>query len=166
MASLPDRPDLHQLRIQAKELKRALAERDPSALDRLLTHHPKFAGRPIERAANWVFTLRDAQVIIAREAGFDSWKELVQAIEGDGVRRFNASADHKLSQRAFREAEKTRTGYVGKEHFLLALLNPEQPTIALDGADLGAAREQVRRRATSWFWGGPRESPSDSATGV
>ncbi len=50
MTSPPDRPDLDQLRTQAKELKRALAAGDPGALERVVTSHPKYAGRPAERA--------------------------------------------------------------------------------------------------------------------
>jgi hypothetical protein len=61
MTSRPDRPDLDQLRTQAKELKRALAAGEQTAIDRLLASHPKFAGRPAERADGWTFTLRDAR---------------------------------------------------------------------------------------------------------
>jgi hypothetical protein len=46
MTSLPDRPDLDQLRTQAKELKRALAAGEQAALDRVLASHPKYVGRP------------------------------------------------------------------------------------------------------------------------
>jgi hypothetical protein len=48
--------DLRQLRTQAKELRRALARRDPAALARLAAWHPAPADAP---------TLRDAQLVIA-----------------------------------------------------------------------------------------------------
>ena len=52
---------------------------------------------------------------------------------------------------AFREAEKTRTGYVGQEHFLLALLNPEHPTIASEVlSDLGLTYDVVFERIRKW----------------
>ena len=49
--SLPARPDLTQLRLQAKELRRAHRNGSPSAAARILTHHPRLRGR----------TVRDAQ---------------------------------------------------------------------------------------------------------
>lgn len=82
MTSSPDRPDLRQIRIQAKELKHAVDAREQAALDRVLASHPKFAGLPAERIEGRHFTLRDAQVTIAREPGFDSWKALLTKVEG------------------------------------------------------------------------------------
>jgi len=63
--------DLRQLRTQAKELRRALARRDHSALARLAARHPAPADPP---------TLRDAQLVIAREQGHASWHDLVHAV--------------------------------------------------------------------------------------
>ncbi|MDQ3499818.1 MAG: hypothetical protein M3488_02340 [Actinomycetota bacterium] len=74
MSVLPDRPDLNQLRIQAKELKRAFEQGEQSAIDRILESHPKFTGRRAERLEGWKLSLRDAQVTIARELGFESWR--------------------------------------------------------------------------------------------
>lgn len=65
-STLPERPDIEQLRRQAKELLRAAKDGDTSARDRL----GSIAG---VRAA---FTLADAQTAIAREFGFRSWVEL------------------------------------------------------------------------------------------
>lgn len=148
MTSLPDRPDLHQLRIQAKELKRALSAGESVALDRVLASHPKFVGRPAERTEDWGFTLRDAQVTIAREFGFDSWKELVDELEGPTIKRWNPDADSGLSRRAFREMQELRSGYCGEAHFLLALLNPDEPTIASTVlAELGVSYDKVAERS-------------------
>ena len=132
MTSLPDRPDLDQLRTQAKELKRALAEGEQDALDRVLASHPKFAGRPAERAEGWTFTLRDAQVTIARELGFESWKELLEQVDDSGPRRWNPQSDHQFITRAAAEATKLQHGYVGVDHLMLALLDPPQPGFASD----------------------------------
>ena len=63
--------DLRQLRTQAKELRRALARRDPEALARLAARQPAPADPP---------TLRDAQLVIAREQGHASWHDLVHAV--------------------------------------------------------------------------------------
>jgi len=81
MSSLPDRPDIDQLRRRAKDLKRAVVSGDTSAIDRVLASHPKYAGRPSERLHPQTLSLRDAQVTVARELGFDSWQKLVIALE-------------------------------------------------------------------------------------
>ena len=69
---LPVRPDLNQLRHQAKDLLRAIRSRDPSAVADLETYHPK----PIapERAK-----LADAQLVLARSYQAPSWPRLVLA---------------------------------------------------------------------------------------
>lgn len=64
--ALPERPDLGQLRRQAKELKRAALAGDPVALGRLQAYLP--AGVPV--------TLSVTQLAIAREYGFASWARL------------------------------------------------------------------------------------------
>lgn len=61
--SLPDRPDLDQLRRQAKELRNAGRDGEPDALSRLAAYRP--AGAPV--------TLAAAQLVVAREHGFSSW---------------------------------------------------------------------------------------------
>jgi hypothetical protein len=59
MPTLPARPDLDQLRHQAKDLLRAAKAGDADALNELL------------RASEWV-TLDSAQLAIARRYGFAS----------------------------------------------------------------------------------------------
>jgi hypothetical protein len=68
MSSLPDRPDLAQLRRQARELQRAAAGGDPGALRRI---QPVSAGT----------TLSAAQLTVAREHGFASWARLKDEAE-------------------------------------------------------------------------------------
>jgi hypothetical protein len=69
--SLPDRPDLDQLRRQAKELRNAARYGEPEALARLAKHRP--AGAPV--------TLAAAQLVVARERGFASWPQLKASVE-------------------------------------------------------------------------------------
>jgi hypothetical protein len=64
-SSLPDRPDLDQLRRQAKELRDAARRGDPVATDRFARHHPSAHQGEVSLAA--------AQLVIARELGFPSW---------------------------------------------------------------------------------------------
>lgn len=67
---LPERPSLEQLRKQAKELLRQLRSGDHSAAERLRKYKPNVSD-PI---------LADAQYLLAREHGFESWPRLVYHI--------------------------------------------------------------------------------------
>jgi hypothetical protein len=70
---LPAHPDLDQYKKQAKELARACRNSDAGALARLQAHHP----HPREvRVA-----LADAQLVLAREHGFESWPKFAAEIE-------------------------------------------------------------------------------------
>jgi hypothetical protein len=69
--TLPDQADLGQLRAQAKELKRAYAGGSPAAVSRVRDVHPQ---------AQAEIQLRDAQLVIAREHGFDGWRDLAAAV--------------------------------------------------------------------------------------
>jgi len=71
---LPSNPNITQLKKQAKELRRAVVVSDPAALDRVYESHPTH-----ERSGEFdpaSFTLRDAQVTLAREYGFEGWHQL------------------------------------------------------------------------------------------
>ena len=158
MSPLPDRPDLRQLRTQAKELKRALSDGDPEARRRVLNSHPKYAGRPAERMEGLQFSLRDAQVTIAREQGFDSWKDLVVAIEGEHVVRWGERHFSAALGRAFEEAEALGHRYCTGEHLILALLASPERTIAqtvLEG--MGMTHEEMAERARRTL----RDMPAD-----
>ncbi len=75
MSGLPERPDLDQLRRQARELLRAAAGGDPRAVDRL-------------RAVSPHVTLSAAQLALAREYGFQSWT----ALKAEVARRRSSAA--------------------------------------------------------------------------
>lgn len=68
MSRLPDRPDLDQLRRQARELLRAAADDVPHAIDRLRAVSPRV-------------TLSAAQLALAREYGFQSWTALKAEVD-------------------------------------------------------------------------------------
>jgi ankyrin repeat protein len=68
MADLPARPDLDQLRHQAKELLRAAQRGDPEAIARI-------------RAVGERVILSSAQLALAREYGFTSWAKLKLEVE-------------------------------------------------------------------------------------
>ncbi len=68
MADLPARPDLDQLRHQAKDLLRAAQNGDPDAVARI-------------NAVSGRFILSSAQLALAREYGFASWAKLKLEVE-------------------------------------------------------------------------------------
>lgn len=68
----PVRPDLDQLRHQAKDLLRAVRRGDPVAVEELVANHP-------ERVAPETARLADAQLALARAYGLPSWPRLVLA---------------------------------------------------------------------------------------
>jgi ankyrin repeat protein len=70
--SLPERPDLGQLRRQAKDLHRAARAGDLQAVERFRTYQPSRPGA--------AFTLSAAQLVIAREHGLPSWPALVAEV--------------------------------------------------------------------------------------
>jgi hypothetical protein len=72
---LPDRPDLDQLKKQAKALLRAATAREPDALARLAVL-PGFTGEA---------ALHDAQSALAREYGFASWHRLRDEVDARTV---------------------------------------------------------------------------------
>jgi ankyrin repeat protein len=81
--SLPERPDLGQLRRRAKELREAARHGDAGALERFAGHHPS--------APQGAASLAAAQLVIARELGFASWPSLKAAIDADAASRQAAS---------------------------------------------------------------------------
>src|SRR5208283_3053111 len=76
---LPDHPNLEQYKKQAKELLRATAAGEPSALARLRKHHPRF--RDLAPDSARAITLADAQFALAREHGYESWPAFTKHIE-------------------------------------------------------------------------------------
>ena len=74
--SLPERPDIGQLRRRAKELRDAARRGDAEALRRF-TRHP---------SPNAV-SLAAAQLVIARELGFGSWPALKAAVDAESALR-------------------------------------------------------------------------------
>lgn len=78
---LPPRPNLEQYKKQAKELVKAWRTGDLVALTRIREHHPRLRARSEADLRRARFTLADAQLIIAREHGFESWPKFVAHIE-------------------------------------------------------------------------------------
>ena len=71
---LPVRPDLDQLKHQAKDLLRALHAGDPAAVGALREFHPDSVDPASAKLA-------DAQLVLARSYQAPSWTRLVQAVQ-------------------------------------------------------------------------------------
>ena len=87
---LPARPNLEQYKKQAKDLARDCAAGDGDALARVERHHPRFAS-----ASEWTrrVPLTDAQLVIAREHGFESWPKFAAHITKLNLERSVAGLD-------------------------------------------------------------------------
>jgi ankyrin repeat protein len=76
---LSHRPDLAQIKRQAKELLKAFAAAEPAAIAEVDAH---FGG-----AHDEAFALHDAQLVLARAYGFASWPKLKAYVDGVTVGR-------------------------------------------------------------------------------
>jgi ankyrin repeat protein len=78
---LPKNPSLENLKKQAKTLKKAWQESDAVTLQRIRAVHPRYASASDEHLRTAKARLTDCQLVLARESGFDSWRQLKVAVE-------------------------------------------------------------------------------------
>jgi Ankyrin repeats (3 copies)/Ankyrin repeat len=120
---LPARPNLEQLKKQAKSLLAGAQARDQEALRRFAIL-PALAGKSLNQIAISDLALHDAQSAIAREHGFPSWNALREEVEARSL-SFEAALD---------EFIRCATGGVpGRAERLLAL-HPRIATATLQTA--------------------------------
>jgi len=104
---LPERPNLEQLKRQAKDLLHSARARDHAALARFRIL-PSFAHRSNDDLGRVPLALHDAQSVVAREYGFDSWNALRERVEelgfefGAAVEQFVEAATGRRRDRAER----------------------------------------------------------------
>lgn len=79
--TLPPHPDLVQYRKQAKQLLKAFAAKDTDVIARIHRHHPRWQEASDSDPDPPRFKLSDAQLVIAREHGFESWPKFVGHVE-------------------------------------------------------------------------------------
>src|SRR6266852_7937023 len=77
--SLREHPDLDQLKRQAKELLRAFSAGEAGAVAEVNAHY--------RETDPGNFALHDAQLVLARAYGFDSWPKLKAHVDGVTVKR-------------------------------------------------------------------------------
>ena len=79
--AMRENPDIDQLRRQARELLEAYRAQSPDAIVEVAAHH--------RTATPETFVLHDAQFVLARSYGFESWPKLKAAVEGVTTKRLH-----------------------------------------------------------------------------
>jgi hypothetical protein len=127
-ADLPTPFDVDHLRRRAKEFRRAVLAGDRLARERARKAHPRFGTARLTDADIGAFTLRDAQLCLARELGFDGWQAVLAHVQGTPSdrpwRRWPDQPDLALSQRAIDVARAAGRVAVGRDEALGALVRP------------------------------------------
>ena len=140
MKSLPARPSLDSLRKQAKKLARDAAADDAAAVARVRVHLPRVE-TPI--------TLRNAQLVIAREYGFQGWQDLTGEVTkrlGDGVEWAAAQA-----HRAIHDNDLERLKQLLVEHPALLSWQRDDDHNGLLGFATGAYGDAFGDERERWF---------------
>jgi ankyrin repeat protein len=91
--ALPEKPNLDQLKKQAKELLNALRAGEPAAVEEVRAHCREEAPSAGPAAEQESFQLSDAQLVLARAYGFDSWPKLKAFVDGVTISRFVAAVE-------------------------------------------------------------------------
>ena len=78
--SLPPHASLNQLKNQAKDLHKAHKSGDPQVCLRIRSNFPKLSESNNETILSSHFVLQDAQLVVAREYGYESWSRLRSAL--------------------------------------------------------------------------------------
>jgi len=137
--TLPSRPNLAQLKIQASELRGSHRERKPAAAARIVAHHPRMNGQPLLAVLDRPLALADAQLVVAREYGFDNWARLKHQIEtADRVARFKPHRrfDHAVAAIDAGDLERLRSMIASDPALIHARTNLEPPYGYFTGATL------------------------------
>jgi ankyrin repeat protein len=148
-----EHPDLDQLKRQAKELLRAFLADEPEATVEVHAHYT--------RADRTTFALHDAQLILARSYGFESWPKLKAFVDGVTVRRLADTVranDVALARKMLEtrpELANMAMSY-GDEHrpIHFAVMNrlPEMVRLLMQhGADARVGIDPHRDATTAWI---------------
>ena len=102
---LPHNPNLEHLKYQAKDLLQSRGSGDAAAAQRIREFHPRFARAADEEIFSVPFRLNDAQLTIAREAGFPSWARLKRHVEKPTLgNRLDLPHHERIEDATFRRA--------------------------------------------------------------
>lgn len=82
---LPVSPHLSHLKNQAKQLAKAHKAGQVDAFARIKASFPKLSDASVQEILSADFTLTNAQLVIAREYGYPTWKDLAAAVEVSNI---------------------------------------------------------------------------------
>src|SRR5262245_1994198 len=85
--AMRENPDIDQLKRQARELLQAYRAQSPDAVIEVAAHH--------RTATPETFALHDAQFVLARSYGFESWPKLKAAVEGVTTTRLHEAVQNR-----------------------------------------------------------------------
>lgn len=159
-------PDLEQLKRQAKELLAGFRTADAAAVNEVTACY--------DNAQPATFALHDAQLVIARSYGFESWPKLKAYIDGITIMRLieavrNGAIDRVRSMLKSRPELANMTASYGDEHRAIhyAVMH-RQPEIARllmrNGADARAGIHPHRNATSAWTLA--RERGYDDIVGI
>ena len=94
MSALPPNPSLRHLKNEAKQLRKALEDGNSEAEARIKANLRRLGEAPDSQVPSADVSLQEAQHVIAREYGFDSWVELADTVEPRFERLAELSAEH------------------------------------------------------------------------
>ena len=123
-SQLPPNPSLTQLKLKAKELRKAHQTGDAEAITRIASFLPD-----ITISSEAELSHRDAQFVIAREYGFASWPKLKQQVEtlrqdepgkdlNDHFREMHELGQDALGEWLYPDAEYGGGGWSDDHHFV------------------------------------------------
>ncbi|MBZ5727210.1 MAG: hypothetical protein LAP87_19705 [Acidobacteriia bacterium] len=91
--SLPLHPSLENLKKQARTLQKKWRAGDPETLSRIRAAHPQYTGMSGGQLAAAKPRLADCQLVLAREAGFESWPQMKAAVQSSHQKEANQLVD-------------------------------------------------------------------------
>jgi ankyrin repeat protein len=148
-----EHPDLDQLKRQAKELLRAFLADEPETRVEVQAHYTG--------ADPATFALHDAQLVLARSYGFESWPKLKAYVDGATVRRLADAvcADDLAQARRMLHARPEMANMAmsyGDErrpiHFAVMNRSPEMVRLLMqEGANARAGVDPHRDATTAWM---------------
>jgi ankyrin repeat protein len=139
--------NLEQQRKLAKDLLRAHRRGDLSAAVRIVRHLPRARNQAPEAVLQPPFTLSEAQLIVAREAGFSSWPKLKHHI--DAVAAEGAEIEEKIIDAALAgQANAARGGVESSIYAACAVADADSAMVLLDRDASLANRRGGRRNWT------------------
>ena len=145
--SLPPRPSIEHLRNQAKSLLRAYRSGDVEIVSRIRGSIPRLARASETEVLRGKFSLHDAQLILAREYGFQDWAALGRHVERTLEEQISALTEHLKQGEDIminpEIIEKDEFTVVGLEAPFIGALSPDANNFQVIGPLWGSFFERV-----------------------